>query len=318
MFAQELPLPIDSWVGGQATRRLHQEFRGLMELFQAQPKPIQFFLVSQAQSVADALLRRPTCIHFALPTLVICETGTAKLTLLPGRAREQIAGGFIDRFTARDLRTSLNNCLSRLERDPNQAVSTGSKLLRFTTAVHLIEGCLPSIESVSNTEDREDLDSPFFMESKSAAGFVVVGNCPTPIEPYIRIFRDVVALAPYVVASKGFQQKRYRLLGPWIKQNRELAQYETMEIIHALRRLGKDLTLQRGLRISLPYFDDQELALKLYEVNVIPACRIGFDPGFVAAAALSECEKIAQDDHFSPTTRNHLLNQLRLLETSLN
>jgi len=316
MIDQDLSLATETWVGGQAGNRFRQEYHALWALYGAQPEPIRFFLVFQAQILAEALVQRPNQFSFNLPTWIICKAGEAAATPLPSRAREQHVGGFVQRFVAGDLREQLLKRISRLEHDLNPAVSTGAKLLRFATAVHIVHGILPPVVLVTSAADGVDLDPVLLIEGELAPGYVIVAGNLTPIQPFIRIFRDVIALAPYMVVDSQYLQKRYRLLGRWIKQNRDLAQYETMEIIRALHQRGRSLSLHRGLRISLPYFDDQELELKFYEFSVVPACRIGFEPAFVAGAARIERQKIAGDNGLSLTTRNHLLAQLRLLEHS--
>ena len=73
-------------------------------------------------------------------------------------------------------------------------------------------------------------------------------------------------------------------------------------------------SLNRGLSLSLPYFDDQSLQMKVYEFRVIPHGRIMFVPALVVRAAREEQVKVAQDTRLSPSNRNYLLEGLVLLE----
>jgi hypothetical protein len=66
--------------------------------------------------------------------------------------------------------------------------------------------------------------------------------------------------------------------------------------------------------LSLPYFDDQELKVNISHFEVIPAGRIMFVPAFVVRASREEQAKVAQDTRLNPSTRNHLLNELKMLE----
>jgi hypothetical protein len=75
-------------------------------------------------------------------------------------------------------------------------------------------------------------------------------------------------------------------------------------------------TLNRGLSITLPYFDDQNLETKVSNIEVIPAGRIMFVPAFVARASQGEQAKVAQDTRLNSSTRKHLLTQLKNLETA--
>jgi hypothetical protein len=68
--------------------------------------------------------------------------------------------------------------------------------------------------------------------------------------------------------------------------------------------------------VSLPYFDDQDLRLRMHSFEIIPAGRILFVPEFVVRAALSEQAKVAQDTRLSLSTRQHLLSELSLLEAA--
>jgi hypothetical protein len=72
--------------------------------------------------------------------------------------------------------------------------------------------------------------------------------------------------------------------------------------------------LNRGLSLSLPYFDDQVLAMKMRDFEVIPAGRIMFVPAFVVRAARLEQAKAGQDTRLSVSTRKHLLIELKMLE----
>jgi hypothetical protein len=92
-----------------------------------------------------------------------------------------------------------------------------------------------------------------------------------------------------------------------------LANHLTDEIITLIKTRAAEQSLNRGLSLRLPYFDDQELRVKTHNFVVIPAGRIMFVPAFVVRAALDEQAKIAQDTRFSVSTRRHLLAQLQTL-----
>jgi hypothetical protein len=117
-----------------------------------------------------------------------------------------------------------------------------------------------------------------------------------------------------MVADPEFEKKRYGMLGQVVNQGRALANYMTEEIIRTIQERARAQSLNRGLSLSLPYFDDQELTLNKLDFVVIPAGRIMFVPAFVVRAALEERAKVAQDTRLSPSTRKHLLDQLNTLE----
>jgi hypothetical protein len=134
------------------------------------------------------------------------------------------------------------------------------------------------------------------------------------MQRFVGVLHAAVAIAAYFVADETYQQKRYGMLGQLINQGRALARYQTHQIIGTIQRRALAQQLNRGLSLSLPYFDDQTLKLKVYPFVVIPAGRIMFVPAFVVRAAREEAVKVAQDTRLSPSTRKHLLAELALLE----
>lgn len=136
----------------------------------------------------------------------------------------------------------------------------------------------------------------------------------TSMQRYVDILHAAVGLAPYIVADELYQQKRYGMLGQLVNQGRALARFNTSEIIRTIKRRAAAHDLNRGLSLSLPYFDDQNLQMKTYNFEVIPAGRIMFIPAFVVRACQMEEVKVAQDTRLSPSTRKHLLSELKTLE----
>jgi hypothetical protein len=134
------------------------------------------------------------------------------------------------------------------------------------------------------------------------------------MQRFVEILHATVGLAPYMVADDQYQQKRYGMLGQLINQGRALARYNTREIIRTIQRRAAAHDLNRGLSLSLPYFDDQTLQMKTYFFEIIPAGRIMFVPAFVVRACQMEEVKVAQDTRLDPSTRKHLLAELKLLE----
>jgi len=134
------------------------------------------------------------------------------------------------------------------------------------------------------------------------------------MQHYVEILHAAVGLAPYMVIDAQYQEKRYGMLGQLINQGRALAAYETEEIIRIIKHRAAANDLNRGLSLSLPYFDDQALVLKNYNFDVVPAGRIMFTPAFVVRASREEQVKVAQDTRMSPSTRKYLLVQLMSLE----
>ncbi len=134
------------------------------------------------------------------------------------------------------------------------------------------------------------------------------------MQRYLSVLHAAVGLAPYMVADSEYQQKRYGILGQLVNQGRALARYQIEEIIQTIKTRATAHDLNRGLSLSLPYFNDQTLDVENYNFEVIPAGRIMFTPAFVVRAAREQEAKVAQDTRMSQSTRKHLLDELRKLD----
>jgi len=136
------------------------------------------------------------------------------------------------------------------------------------------------------------------------------------MQQFLNVLFAARSLAPYMVADDEFENKRYGMLGQLVNQGRALANHRTNEIINLIKIRAAEQSLNRGLSLRLPYFDDQGLRIETHAFVVIPAGRIMFVPAFVVRAALEEQAKIAQDTRFSHSTRKHLLAELQMLGTA--
>jgi hypothetical protein len=136
----------------------------------------------------------------------------------------------------------------------------------------------------------------------------------TSMQNYVGILHMAVSIAPYMVADDEYQKKRYGMLGQLINQGRALGRFKVIEIIKTIKGRAANNNLNRGLSLSIPYFDDQELKMDTLTMEVIPAGRIMFVPAFVVRAARQEDVKVAQDTRLSISTRNHIRAQLKMLE----
>jgi hypothetical protein len=133
------------------------------------------------------------------------------------------------------------------------------------------------------------------------------------MQRFLNVLFAARSLAPYMVADEEFDKKRYGMLGQLVNQGRALAYYQTADMIRAIQERAAAQSLNRGLSLRLPYFDDQDLKIKTHNFVVIPAGRIMFVPAFVVRAALEEQAKLTQDTRFSHSTRKHLMTELQML-----
>ncbi len=136
------------------------------------------------------------------------------------------------------------------------------------------------------------------------------------MQRYLFVLHAAVALTPFIVADEEYGRKRYGMLGQLVNQGRALARHHTDQVIATIRRRAGAGELNRGLSLTLPYFDDQRLEMRRFHFEVIPAGRIMFIPAFVVRAVREEQGKVAQDTRLSPSTRKHLLAQLEMLESA--
>ena len=134
------------------------------------------------------------------------------------------------------------------------------------------------------------------------------------MQRYLFILHAAVGMAPCMVADEQYQQKRYGILGQLVNQGRAMTRYQVHEIIQTIKRRATANDLNRGLSLSLPYFNDQKLDTETYFFEIIPAGRIMFVPAFVVRATLEQEVKVAQDTRFNLSTRKHILEELRMLE----
>lgn len=134
------------------------------------------------------------------------------------------------------------------------------------------------------------------------------------MQRFLNVLFAARSLAPYILADDEYHNKHYGMLGQLVNQGRALARYMTSDIIRTVKMRAEAQSLNRGLSLRLPYFDDQDLELQNHNFVVIPAGRIMFVPAFVVRAAREERAKISQDTRFSASTRKHLLVELQMLE----
>jgi hypothetical protein len=136
------------------------------------------------------------------------------------------------------------------------------------------------------------------------------------MQRFLTILHMAASLAPHFVFDPEYQRKRYGMLGQLVNQGRKLAEYEVSEMIATIQKRAAANDLNRGLSLSVPYFDDQNLVSATNDFVVIPGGRVMFVPAFVVQAVQEEQVKVAQDTRLNPSTRKHLLAELQLFETA--
>jgi hypothetical protein len=304
---------------------LRQEYDEARILLHLQPLATQRFVVAQAQRLGDALVRHATQVRFSLPDQVLVACGETEPSFVPGGQRDQLIGRacWLDRFSRIDLRRAVSQRLQDLELAASREASVAAKLLRYAIVIYLVQELLPDGQTAANGETVAEaaprdyvpqwvaFDAHDHLLVKSVREAEAQLAC---MQRFMEILDLAQALALYIVADEQYWQKYYGMLGQLVEQGRALARYEVGAIIATIKDRAARHELDQGLRLSVPYFDDQTLRICLIEIEVIPAGRVMFVQTFVVKAAHEEQLKVAADTCLSPATRQHLLHELKLLE----
>jgi hypothetical protein len=89
---------------------------------------------------------------------------------------------------------------------------------------------------------------------------------------------------------------------------------ELQGVVRKIWRRARSRSLDRGLSLSLPYFDDTAMEVRSWEMEVIPRGRIPFVAAFVVLAARREKARVGVAPGLSESTRRHLVGLLDVLE----
>jgi hypothetical protein len=283
-------------------RQLGEERQREDSLFRHQSDGVREFLKAQAVSIASALLESRTRLEFSLPEIVdlpVEEVDAFQPAEIPADFRTQSIGGFLGRFPVKDIRSAFRQRLSQLEDSMYPAVAVGVRLLRYAVARHIVRDRVPvDVETASGTEESlEAVEGQF-----------------NGYRRMVDTLYQALSLAPYIFTEQEYQAKRLAILGRLVPLGNQLGQLELERIIEIIHKRAGANDLNRGLWLSLPYFDDRALEMKLYEFEVIPPGRTLFVPAFVVLAARREQKAVEQNDALSPSTRMHLLEDIKGLE----
>jgi hypothetical protein len=317
--------------------QLREKYEKINRLYQEQPEPVQRFISSQTLQLGQAIVQSLSVIRFSLPSQVVLQGAVFNI---PPSQRQQTIGGFFDRAARKDTRTAFKQRLAKLEWTSNPALTICTSLIRYATAVAIVHAILPSGQSVTyRALDGEEIPTiplentalpptasreqrfflPQWVALDSQGNLLVKSHAEASsylvsMQQYLNHLQVAIDLAPYMVVDEIYQQKRYGMVGQLVNQGRALAWYETVQAINLIQRRAAGNDLNRGLQLSLPYFDDQRLELRKLEFTIVPTGRCMFVPTFVVLAARREQSLVAQDTRLSLTTRKYLLAELSMLE----
>jgi len=248
----------------------------------------------RAVSVASGLLRHATVLHMVYQMLPAGRT----VTYIPAEADETIPS--IPETDGMEPESAITASTDAIAEEGKTEEGRGDLLVPFVPYARKF--FLPQWVAF-------DEDGGMLVKSVDEANAHVKS-----MQRFMEVLFLAVALAPYISADNEYAKKRYGMLGQLVNQGRALAIYQAKEIIARIKERAEEGSLNRGLRLSLPYFNDQELKIDISNFEVIPSGRIMFVPAFVVRAVRQEEVKVSQDTRLNPSTRKHLLHLLDLLE----
>jgi hypothetical protein len=289
--------------GDSSLFQLKEERLLARTLFQNQSEDTRRFFQRQAVSIAEALLEFKSGLNFALPEFISLpndSTDDYRPVEVPVDFRRQSITGLLGRLPLKDVRSVFRQRLSRLEESMYPAVAAGAGLLRYAVARHIVQ-------------DRITVEVEAVVEN-AGVSLAAVERKLGEYRRSVDTLYQALSLAPYIYTDEEYQSKRAGILSRLIPLGHRLSHLHVRRIIETIDRRAKADDLNRGLSLSLPYFDDRALEMKLYEFEVIPPGRTMFVPAFVALAAVREQEKIEQNNALSPSTRVHLLEEIKSLQ----
>jgi hypothetical protein len=320
-WADSTSQPVDN-----AFRQLREECQAQQALYEAQPISARRLLTEQARKIAEALVQGQRQLSFTLPEQVSTEALGPRVmepVVVPVEFRKQVVAGLLGRLPARDMRAAIRHRLNQLEQSNYPAVAASARLIRYAVVSYIVHDMLPAGDSANATaENAEAAARQFYMpqwiafdDDRLLVDSVQEAEARVAsMQSYVSALHLAVSLAPYIFADEEYQRKRSGMLVQLINQGRALTRYQIGVIVGKLQRYAEAGCLNRGLSLSLPYFDDQALEMKMWDLEVIPAGRTMFVPAFVVLAVRREQERVQQDAQLSQSTRMHLLAELKELE----
>jgi hypothetical protein len=299
-----------------ASPALQAEWRAWQRAFQDQTAAIQEFFRSQMDGVADALLDEKNRFSFSFPSYVLYrgdpENKLVAMDIPTGYRAQSVVDAPVG-WGRKDIRGNFRRRISQLDHSTYPGVAYAAGLLRYSFADQLInrlsQGAVSTLnpsaefpEWVVIQENRLMVPSVERAEARIAA-----------MRRYLSALALAISLAPYFYTSDAYQSRRIGMLVQLADQGRSLAMYQADQLIHKIRQWSAEHRLDRGLRLSVPYFDDQSLGMRLYSFEVIPVGRTPFIPAFLVLALERELARLKENQSLIEDTRIHLLSLLATL-----
>ncbi|MCX8061368.1 MAG: hypothetical protein N3D16_02170 [Anaerolineales bacterium] len=300
-------------------------------LWRNQTKTVQQQFVAQAERILQAIQENRPTLEFSLPEKVILIdpfTHAYREESVPTRYRHQTISRRLFHRSQSTLSSVLQR-LSDLQSSSYLSLSLSANILRYWIARLWLNQLpkgeqLPQIPSAQSTPSATDEPQRYFPEWLlfNAKGEPLFSNREEAeqrihaIESTLEILLSAMAIDSEIVEEEAFRSRYTALIKQWTEQGRLYSEYLTKEIISTIHQRESQHTLNRGLTIHLPYFDDQLLEIEYLDLEVVPPGRIPFEEVFLYNAVQNAKQQVFNDKKLSPTTRQHLLSELELLESS--
>ncbi len=132
---------------GDVSHSLHQDLELQAGAYAEQPATIRRFLQYQGRQLAEALAASQPqgAIRFRLPDQVYWDDAIARIQ---PELREQLVGGFLERWTRTEPVAALRTRLAELDQHEQAAVRAAAGLIRYSAAIALIQDLLPAGRTV--------------------------------------------------------------------------------------------------------------------------------------------------------------------------
>ncbi|PWH19344.1 MAG: hypothetical protein DDG59_03325 [Anaerolineae bacterium] len=300
-------------------------------LWRNQTNEVQQHFVAQAEQILQAIQKNRPSLEFSLPEKVVLVdpcTHAYREEIIPARYRRQTIGRRLFQRGNSTLSIVLQR-LSDLQSSAHLSLSLSANILRYWIARlwlnQLPEGeALPENKGLNPSSEARPEVQRYFPEwllfnSNGEPLFSTKAEAEQSIhaiEATLQSLLSAMAVDPTIVEEEAFRSRYMTLVTQMVEQGRAYCEYLTKSILSTIRKRQSQHTLNRGLSIHLPYFDDQLLEIRYLDLEVVPPGRIAFEEVFLIHAIQRAQESISKNSKLSLSTRQHILEELKLMETS--
>jgi hypothetical protein len=289
---------------------MRREYDWLAFLSQAQPGRAAQVMHQAAENLLTGVVQGRQRIPLCYPEyLFVTPKGETSgiLAQLPAQKRQLTLGAISSLGSAAQvpLPAALEHllCLYHAE---NQALALCSRLIGFMFSQDIIQQYIPDPTWINaNLVDFVKMGEACSQDS---------GCSLVVLREFSRLLNIAQQVTPCIACDPCFSDTKYTLETRLRESGRAVARYQTEQMIATIWRKSACHDLDRGLWLSLPYFDDPSLEIRIWNFDVIPAGWVPFMPAFVVVASIKEQALVRDDNRLNLATKAHLIAQLRMIE----